>query len=132
MAPQEALNTWKWGEVVKFTTECWGASYSSGFFVVMNKDKWNSLTPDIQKIIEKVNEEWIERQGKNWDEVDKLGRDATLKIGNKIISLSKEENERWAKAVNPLLDGYVKAMSEKGLPGEEALKFCLDVLQKLQ
>src|SRR4030042_579405 len=60
MAPQEALNTWKWGEVVKSTTECWGASYSTGFFVVMNKDKWKSLTPDIQRIIEKVNEEWIE------------------------------------------------------------------------
>jgi TRAP-type C4-dicarboxylate transport system substrate-binding protein len=132
MAPQEALNTWKWGEVVKFTTECWGASYSSGFFVVMNKDKWNSLTPDIQRIIEKVNEEWIEKQGKNWDDVDKLGREATLKLGNKIISLSKEEDERWAKAVNPLLDGYVKSMKEKGLPGEEALKFCLDTLQKLQ
>jgi TRAP-type C4-dicarboxylate transport system substrate-binding protein len=132
MAPQEALNTWKWGEVVKFTTECWGASYSTGFFVVMNKDKWNSLTPDIQRIIEKVNEEWIEKQGKNWDEVDKLGREATLKLGNKIISLSKEEDERWAKAVNPLLNGYVKDMKEKGLPGEEALKFCLDTLQKLQ
>jgi TRAP-type C4-dicarboxylate transport system substrate-binding protein len=117
---------------VKFTTECWGASYSTGFFVVMNKDKWNSLTPDIQRIIEKVNEEWIEKQGKNWDEVDKLGREATLKLGNKIISLSKEEDERWAKAVNPLLNGYVKDMKEKGLPGEEALKFCLDTLQKLQ
>ena len=132
MAPQEALNTWKWGEVVKFTTECWGASYSTGFFVVMNKDKWNSLTPDIQRIIGKVNEEWVEKQGKKWDEVDKLGRDATLKLGKKIISLPKEENERWAKAVNPLLNDYVKGMKEKGLPGEEALKFCLDTLKKLQ
>ena len=36
MAPQEALLGWKWGEVVKFTIEDWGASYSSGMFVVMN------------------------------------------------------------------------------------------------
>ena len=132
MAPQESLNTWKWGEVVKFTTECFGASYSTGFFVVMNKEKWNALSPDIQKIIEKVNEEWVEKQGKNWDEIDKLGRDATLKLGNKIIPLSKEENERWSKAVRPIIDDYIKNMKEKGLPGEEALKFYQDRLKELQ
>jgi TRAP-type transport system periplasmic protein len=132
MAPQEALFGWKWGEVVKFTVEDWGASYSSGMFVVMNKDKWNALPPDIQKIIEKINGEWIEKQGKAWDEIDKEGRDYTLKLGNKITSLSKEENEKWVKAVRPLLDDYVKNMKGKGLPGEEVLKFYMDQLKKLQ
>src|SRR5512139_3031630 len=78
MAPQEALQGWKWGEVVKYTVEDWGASYSSGMFVVMNKDKWKSLPPDVQKIIEQVNEEYIEKQGKTWDEIDKVGRDYTV------------------------------------------------------
>ena len=31
---------------------------------------------------------------------------------------------------HPVLDDYVKAMKEKGLPGDEALKFCLDFLKK--
>jgi len=132
MAPQESLNTWKWGEVVKFTTEDFGASYSTGMFVVMNKDKWNSLPPDIQKIIERINDEYIEKSGKGWDDIDKEGRAATLKLGNKIISLTKEENERWAKAVRPLLDEYVTNMKSKGLPGDQALQFCLDRLKKLQ
>jgi TRAP-type C4-dicarboxylate transport system substrate-binding protein len=132
MAPMEALSTWKWGEVVKFSTEDYGASYSTGFFVVMNKDKWNALSPDIQKIIEKINEEWIEKTGKVWDDVDKAGKEFTLKLGNQIISLSKEENEKWAKAVRPLLDGYVKNMKDKGLPGEAALKFYMDQLKKIQ
>jgi len=132
MAPYEALEGWKWGEVVKFTTESWGSAYSTAFFVVMNKEKWNALPPDVQKIIEKVNEEWIEKQGNAWDEIDKRGKDFTLKLGNKIISLSKEENERWAKAVSPIIEEYVKNMKEKGLPGEEVLKFCMDRLKKLQ
>ncbi len=38
MAPQESLQGWKWGEVVKYTIENFGSSYSTGFFVVMNKD----------------------------------------------------------------------------------------------
>ena len=132
LAPQEALFGWKWGEVVKFTTEDWGASYSTGMFVVMNKDKWNALSSDIQKIIENINEEWIEKQGKVWDQIDIEGREYTLKLGNKIIPLSNEENERWAKAVRPLLDDYLKSMKEKNLPGDEALNFCLEKLKELQ
>jgi len=132
MAPQEALKTWKWGEVVKFTTENFGSSYSTGFFVVMNKTKWNSLSPDIQKIIEQINEEYIEKQGRTWDEVDKAGRDATLKLGNKIIPLSQDEDWRWAKVVKPLLDEYKKNMKEKGLPGEEVLSFYFQTIYKYQ
>jgi len=132
MAPQEALQGWKWGEVVKFTIENFGSSYSTGFFVVMNKAKWNALPPDIQKIIEQVNEEYIEKQGKTWDEIDKIGREATLKLGNKIIPLSQDEDWKWQKAVKPILDEYVKNMKGKGLPGEEALKFYLETVYKLQ
>ena len=132
MAPQEALQGWKWGEVVKFTTEDWGASYSSGMFVVMNKDKWNSLPPDVQKIIEQVNEEYIEKQGKLWDELDKAGRDYTIARGNKIISLSRDENLRWEKAVKPLLDEYKKNMKDKGLPGDEVMSFYLQTIYKYQ
>jgi TRAP-type C4-dicarboxylate transport system substrate-binding protein len=132
MAPYEALKTFKWGEVVKFTTEDWGAAYSSGFFVVMNKERWNTIPKGDQKIIEKVNEEWIEKTGKMWDQIDKGGKDFTLQLGNKIISLSRDENLRWEKAVRPLLDEYKKDMKDKGLPGEEALSFYLQTIYKYQ
>ena len=132
MAPQEALQGWNWGEVVKYTIENFGSSYSSGMFVVMNKDKWNALSPDIQKTIEQINEEYIEKQGKTWDEIEKVGKDFTIARGNKIISLSPDEDRRWEKAVKPLLDEYKKNMKDKGLPGEEALSFYLQTIYKLQ
>ena len=74
----------------------------------------------------------MRRQGKLWDEIEGSGKDFTIKLGNKIISLSKEENERWAKAVMPIHNDYINSMKAKGLPGEEALKFCLDTLKKIQ
>jgi len=132
MAPYEAPQTWKWGEVVKFTTEDWGAAYSSGMFVVMNKDKWNALPPDIQQIIEKINEEYAEKQGKLWDEIDKAGKDYMIGRGVKIISLSQDENWKWTMAVKAMLDEYVKNMKDKGLPGQDALRFCLETLYKIQ
>ncbi len=130
MAPMESMEGWKWGEVVKFTTESFGSAYSTAFFVAMNKDKWNALPADIQKIIEAINAEWAGKTGKLWDEVDKSGKEFSLKLGNKIIPLSKEENQRWATAVKPVLEGYAKRMKERGLPGDEALKFCLEGLKK--
>lgn len=132
MCPIEALEGWKLGEVIKSTTLNYGSAYTIAFFVVMNKERWNSLPPDIQKIIEQVNEEWIEKTGKSWDEIDTSGMQFTKKLGNQVIQLSKEEDERWVKAVQPVFDDYVKSMKEKGLPGQEALKFCLEELKKLQ
>jgi TRAP-type transport system periplasmic protein len=95
----------------------------------MNKDKWNSIPPDAQKAIEAINLEWIEKQGKMWDKIDKGGKDFSLKRGNKIIKLSREEDDRWAAKTQPMFDDYIKKMKEKGLPGEEVVKFYREKLK---
>lgn len=132
MAPIESLQGWRWGEVVKSSTECYGAAYSTAFFVAMNKAKWNALPADVQQTIEKVNEEWIPRTGKSWDDMDKAGKAFAAGRGNQIVTLTPEENARWAKAVQPILDEYVKNMKEKGVPGAEALAFCQGFLKQNQ
>jgi TRAP-type transport system periplasmic protein len=129
LAPEEALQGWKWGEVIGSTTQNYGSAYSTAMFVVMNKAKWNSLPADVQKVFEDVSREWTDKQGKLWDEIDKEGSEFARQKGVKAIALSKEEDARWAEKVRPLLDDYAKDMKAKGLPGEEALKFCLDFLQ---
>jgi TRAP-type C4-dicarboxylate transport system substrate-binding protein len=130
--PYEALEGWKLGEVVKYTTESWPVGFTSAWYVIMNKQKWDSIPPDSQKIIDKVNMEWIEKTGKVWDEIDASGKAFALKQGGKVNTLSKAEGERWQKAVRPVLDDYVKMTKEKGLPGDEVLKFALDYLKKNQ
>lgn len=130
MAPIESLQGWRWGEVVKSSTECYGAAYSTAFFVAMNKNKWNALPPDIQQTIEAVNGEWIVKTGKSWDDMDQAGKAFAVGRGNQIIALTPEENAKWAKTVQPILDGYVKNMKDKGLPGAEALGFCQDFLKQ--
>jgi TRAP-type C4-dicarboxylate transport system substrate-binding protein len=132
LAPYEPLEGFKLAEVVKCTTESTCIGYTTIQYIIMNKEKWNSLPSDIQKIIEQVNQEGIEKTGKVWDGLDKSAKEYSLKLGHKVISLSKEEEERWVKAVKPLLDTYVNNMKAKNLPGEEALKFCLDYLKKNQ
>ena len=41
VSPIETLKGWKFAEVVKYTTRNIGSSYSLGFFVAMNRQKWD-------------------------------------------------------------------------------------------
>ena len=132
LCPNEALKGFKLGEVTAFTTENYGSAYSTAFFVVMNKDKWNSIPKDIQAIIQKINEEWIEKQGKVWDDIDKEGKEFAIQKGMKYIALSSKEDARWASLVRPILDDFAKNANAKGLPGDAALKFCVDYLKANQ
>jgi len=128
----EALQQWKLADYIKYVTENYGSAYTTTGFCVMNKNKWNSLPPDVQKIIEDINKEWIEKTGQLWDQLDKEGRVFAQNKGVKFIHLSKEEDEKWASRVRPILDDYVKSMQTKNLPGDKALKFCIDYLKKNQ
>lgn len=132
VAPQESAKGWRWGEVVSASTQSFGAGYSTGFFVAMNKKKWNSLPPDIQKIFREVNKEWADKNGAAWDYYDKEARDWMISQGKKVIALSPEENAKFAAAVRPMLNEYVENMKKQGLPGKEALDFCLAELKKLE
>lgn len=131
IGPYEPMKGFRLAEVVDNSTE-YGSAYVGSNYVVMNKDKWNSIPANAQKIIEQVNEEWIEKMGKLWDELDKEGKDVFVQKGGKVFVLSKEENARWSEKLRPILDEYVKSMKAKGLPGDEALKFCLDYLKARQ
>ncbi len=127
-AVYEALKNWKLGEVIKYTTEN-KVTYVATWTVVMNKEKWNSIPPDLQKIIEQINLEWADRQGKVWDQIDQEGKEFSLKRGNKVITLSAEENARWGVKAQPLFDEYVTKTKEKNLPGSEVLKFAREYLK---
>jgi len=117
--PIETLKGWKQAEVIKSTTNCKRVGYTTAMFVVMNRDKWNSLPADVQKVFEEVSAEWIDVHGAAWDADDKAGREYTLSLGNQIIELTPEESTAWRAAVKPIIDNYVETAKSKGLPGDE-------------
>jgi len=127
--PLEALQGFRIGEVVSTVLENYGVSYLTSQFVIMNKDKWNKLSPEDQKAIEKINDEFNDRIGRQWVELDQKAKEFAMSKGVKFISVSKEEEEETAKKMKPILDDYVKMTKAKGLPGEEALKFCQEFLR---
>jgi TRAP-type C4-dicarboxylate transport system substrate-binding protein len=130
--PLEALQGFKIGEVVKTVLEDYPMSYMTSMYAAMNKAKWNALSPADQKVIEKINEEYAEKFGKTWVELDSKAVEFAKGKGVTFVKVSKEDEAFTAEKMKPILADYVKTAKAKGLPGDEALKFVQEFLQKNQ
>jgi len=108
------LKYWKFAEVIKYVTADWQLGTGYTFYFVMNKDKWNALPPNIQKIFTEVAFETKEKQAALWNEMDIEGRDALKSAGGQIIPLSDVEAAKWIKSVEPIIGAYTKNMVAKG------------------
>jgi len=128
----EAIPIFGLSNVVKFHTISKSAGYLATFFTVMNKQKWESLPPDIQKIIEDVTKATIPKIANGWALRYTTEQEKLTKEGHTFIRLSKEEDARWGERIKPLFTEYLKMTKEKGLPGEEALKWCQDYIKAHQ
>ncbi|MBN2034924.1 MAG: TRAP transporter substrate-binding protein [Deltaproteobacteria bacterium] len=114
--PCEAVQTWKLQEVTKYITM--GDFYVQWFWVAMNKNKYNSLPKDVQKVIDECSGiTGADLLGKAWNEADKAGFELAKKEGMEVINLTPEETERWEKQCEPITQAWIKNMESKGYPG---------------
>jgi TRAP-type C4-dicarboxylate transport system substrate-binding protein len=131
LGPIEVLQGWKQAEVTQYITKT-PFLYNTLFFVTMNLDKWNSLSPETQRAIEKVNEEYFEKVAMGlWDKQN----EAALKYsvdekGMKLLTLQKEEADRWITTIKPIQDEYVANMKDKGIEGQQILDKVKDLADK--
>lgn len=130
LCPIETLKGWKQGEVIKYVIDTRAVGYTTSMFVVMNKEKWNNLPKDIQKIIDEVNAEWIEKQGEAWDKSDLEGTEFVQSLGHEFITLEPDEEKTLVEAVSPILEDYVNITETKGLPGQAVLSDIQEMLRR--
>jgi TRAP-type transport system periplasmic protein len=127
MDAMETWKGWKLGELVKHATLSErGAGLVFTFYVVMNKDKWNSLPDDIKKIFTQVSAEFVEKYGVTSNEIDIGGRDFFKQKGGQFYALDEAETKRWQRAVEPMLAQHIKDLEAKGVKkadGEAYLKY---------
>jgi len=128
--PMEVNKGWRMADQVKYGTLDYSCAYTTAFFVVMNKKKWNSLPKDVQKTIEEINKEWIPKHGAAWDSSDIAGKKYFLKKGGKLIKLSKAEQARWKKVSAPVITHYINQMKKKGIDGKAIVDFIESMLKK--
>jgi TRAP-type transport system periplasmic protein len=114
MVDLSTLKYWKFAEVEKYVTASWRLGTGYTFYFVMNRNKWNSLPPDIQKIFTEVSFEIMNKQAALWNEMDIEGRDLLKSIGGQVLPLSDSEAARWVRTVEPVIGTYKKDMAARG------------------
>jgi TRAP-type C4-dicarboxylate transport system substrate-binding protein len=128
LTPIGACEIFNFHEVGKYMTHVIIAT--APFSIIMNKDKWNSLSPDIQKAIDsECGYDACRWLGKHYsDALDDAGLkemdEYAAKTGHRLIdyTLTPEELARWQEVGGkPLWDAWVKKVTAKGLPGQAVL-----------
>jgi TRAP-type C4-dicarboxylate transport system substrate-binding protein len=115
----ETLFAFKFAEVVKYTTSVWEINNPFPFYLVMNKNSYNQLPPDIRAIFDTLVGEYKERYILMWNSIDFVGKNFGLSKGVEFIELPPSELPRWQAAVEPVIDDYVKRLVGKGFSESE-------------
>jgi TRAP-type C4-dicarboxylate transport system substrate-binding protein len=114
LLPLETMKGFKTGELIKYVTASWRVGSAYCFYVLMNKQKWSSLPPDVQKIMSDFSREFIERWTVEWNNIDIEGREFFKSNGGKIESVADVDSPKWIKAVQPVIADYKKDLAAKG------------------
>jgi TRAP-type C4-dicarboxylate transport system substrate-binding protein len=108
------LKYWKFAEVIKYVTGSWQIGSGYTFYFVMNKNKWNGMPPDVQKVLTEVAFEAKEKQAALWNEMDIEGRDTFKTAGGQLFDVSDAEAAKWVAKVGPVMAAYKTNMASKG------------------
>ncbi len=124
VVPWEVVPAIKVHELVKNHLEIPGSPtfYVATFVLAMNKAKYAAMPADLRAVLDKNSGlAAAEMAGKVWDDAAVVVSDMVRKRGNSITMLSVEENLRWRKTTEPVVEAWIKAVKEKGLDGGKLL-----------
>jgi len=114
----EVLKDFKFAEACKYATLTETVIYP--FAVVMNVDKWNSLPPEVQKVMDDLATEQAEWTGTYMDNhVQESIAWSKKEQGVEFISLPAEEKAKWDAKLEFMVQDWIKEAKAKGFPAEE-------------
>jgi len=94
--------------------------YTSAFFIVMNKAKYESLPADVRTAIDEMSgDAWVAKFGAYWDKWDKPVRDGANAPGHTVVLPDAARMARWRDALKPVTEDYLDTLAKK-FPGARA------------
>jgi TRAP-type C4-dicarboxylate transport system substrate-binding protein len=112
----ETITSFKLDDTVKYHYDFPNGLYSSGFFAVMNKAKFDKLPPKQKQAIESVSGELLASIfGQAWDTADKAAASDLTSKGNTLVSVSGPFAEQVMAAVQPIEEQWIERAKGVGL-----------------
>ena len=132
--PWEVVPSVKVQELTKYHAEfdpAGGALYTTTFVMAMNKAKYNSLPPDLKKVIDNnsglATSAWL---GKVQQAGDAAGRQAAVGHGNVIFTVGPAEAQEFRRKARPIEAEWVEDMNKRGFDGRKLLDTARALIEK--
>lgn len=132
--PWEVVPSVKVHELTKFHSEFPAGSpalYTTTFVMAMNKAKYDSLAPDLKKVIDANSgmaaSAWL---GKTQQGNDPVGRKSATDRNNTIHTFTAAEAQEFIKLSSHVDDEWVADMDKRGFKGAQLLKAAKDLIAK--
>ena len=87
--------------------------------IIFNKEKWNSIPPDLQKTIrEAIQWRTAEILKEDYNEVERA-MEAAKKRGNTFYTPAADEMKLWRESAVPLHEAWIAKYEKEGLPARK-------------
>ncbi len=125
MMPMEGKKGFKLTEVAPNSYTVPGGFYRGSFALVMNQAKYDSLSDADRAALDGVFGEPLSKAfGAVWDEIDKIGEEASMAAAdNSINAASDEDVAAYRELSKPIIDGVLAEVSGKGVDAKAAMDF---------
>ena len=108
-----------------------GGIYTAFFVMAMNKKRYESLPPDLQKVIDKhAGRDLSVKFAHVMSENDKPSKEKVIAGGNVITILDKAELDKWRKASEGVAQEWVAEMDKRGFDGKALLEDARALIEK--
>ena len=132
--PWEVVPSIKVHELTKFHSEfdnTGAALYTTTFVMAMNKAKYDSLAPDLKRVIDANSgmaaSAWL---GKTQQSNDPAGRKTAVDRGNTIYQFTAAQREEFIKLSSNVDDEWVADMDKRGFKGAQLLSTAKALIAK--
>jgi TRAP-type C4-dicarboxylate transport system substrate-binding protein len=136
LLPWEVIPSIKAHEFTKFHSETdpkARALYTAVFILAMNQAKYDSLPPDLRKVIDANSGAALAKtMGAQWDASAPPARKFAVDRGNTFYVIPASEIENWQKATAHLPDEWMKDVGAKGQDGKALLQAAKDLIKKYE
>jgi TRAP-type C4-dicarboxylate transport system substrate-binding protein len=132
--PWEVVPSVKVHELTKYHSEfdpAGGALYTTTFVMAMNKAKYNSLAPDLKKVIDAnsglATSGWL---GKVQQGNDGIGRKSAVDRKNTIHTISAADAQEFKRKARLVEVEWIEDMNKRGFDGKKLMETARGLIEK--
>lgn len=120
--PLEAIKAFNLGDHLKYSMRIPGGIYNTSWFLVMNEDRWNDISPEDQAAIEAISGAALAAMaGETWDAADKAGADFVAETEIELYDAPEAVVTRIKEIASVSEAAWAEEVAAQGYDGTAAL-----------